>query len=167
MAVSHKNESKCTVNGHKGKFWFMYLKYFDPVKSSVIDYMHGVCLGTVKQLFTLWFDKKNKSNDFSFFHLRSQINDMLKTIKPAIFVTRIPRSIDEIQSWVKSIRKKWRPSFSLPRFAPHFSVVIDAQTRVIPLTWYKYTQAHDGSRGCVMTYFVVCKCFVSAIKTNG
>lgn len=30
-----------------------------------------------------------------------------------------------------------------------------------------YTQAHDRSRGCVMTYFVVCKCFVSAIKTNG
>lgn len=109
-----KNESKSTVNGHKGKFWFMYLKYFDPVKSCVIDYMHGVCLGTVKQLLTLWFDKKNKSKDFSFFHLRSQINDMLKTIKPAIFVTRIPRSIDEIAHWKSSEYRNFLLYWGIP-----------------------------------------------------
>lgn len=48
MVVSYKNELKCIVNGYKGKFWFMYLKYFDFVKSFVIDYMYGVCLGIVK-----------------------------------------------------------------------------------------------------------------------
>ena len=109
-----KNESKCTVNGHKGKFWFMYLKYFDPIKSCIIDYMHGVCLGTVKQMLTLWFDKKNKAKEFSFFHLRSQINDMLRNIRPAIFVTRIPRSIDEIAHWKSSEYRNFLLYWGIP-----------------------------------------------------
>lgn len=32
VVIIFKNDSKCTVNGHKEKFWFMYLTYFDPVK---------------------------------------------------------------------------------------------------------------------------------------
>lgn len=108
------NESKFTVNGHKGKFWFMYLKHFDPVKSCVIDYMHGVCLGTVKQMLTLWFDKKNKSKEFSFFHLRNQVNDMIRNIKPAIFVTRIPRSLDEIAHWKSSEYRNFLLYWGIP-----------------------------------------------------
>lgn len=92
----------------------MYLKYFDPVKSCVIDYMHGVCLGTVKQLLTLWFDKKNKSKDFSFFHLRSQIN------KPAIFVTRTPRSIDEIAHWKSSEYRNFLLYWGIPILEEYF-----------------------------------------------
>ena len=52
------HESKTTVNGHKGNFWFMYLDNLDPIYSCVIDYTHGICLGVCKQLLTLWFDKK-------------------------------------------------------------------------------------------------------------
>lgn len=32
VVIIFKNDSKCTVNGHEEKFWFMYLTYFDPVK---------------------------------------------------------------------------------------------------------------------------------------
>ena len=42
------HESKTTVNGHKGKFWFMYLDNLDPIYSCVIDYTHGICLGVCK-----------------------------------------------------------------------------------------------------------------------
>lgn len=76
--------------------------------------MHGVCLVTVKQLLSLWFDKKNKSKDFSFFHLRSQINNMLKTIMPAIFVTRIPKSIDEIAHWKSSEYRNFLLYWGIP-----------------------------------------------------
>lgn len=96
-----KNQ-KTTVNGHKGKFWFMYLDTFDVINSCLIDYMHGICLGIVKQLLTLWFDKKIKSENFSFFNERETVNQYLRQVKPTIFVTRIPRTLDNIVHWKSS-----------------------------------------------------------------
>lgn len=55
-----QHKTKSSVNGHKGKFWFMFLNSFDYVNSCVIDYMDGVCLGVVKTLLTIWFDKKKQ-----------------------------------------------------------------------------------------------------------
>lgn len=95
-------ESKPTVNGHKGKFWFMYLNNFDPIYSCVVDYMHGICLGVCKQLLTLWFDKKNKTETYSFFAKRNDINFFLTKITPTLFVTRIPKSLDELIHWKSS-----------------------------------------------------------------
>ena len=61
------NEKKFVVRGHKGPFWFFYLKYFDSLSSCVIDYMHGVCLGVMKTLLTLWLDKSKKNMKYSLF----------------------------------------------------------------------------------------------------
>lgn len=108
------SESKFTVHGHKGAFWFKYLKHFDVVKSCVIDYMHGVCLGTVRQLLTLWFDKTHKSKEISFFSLKSKVNDAIRCIKPAIFVTRIPRSLDEITHWKSSEYRNFLLYWGIP-----------------------------------------------------
>lgn len=96
------HESKTTVNGHKGKFWFMYLDNFDPIYSCVIDYMHGICLGVCKQLLTLWFDKKNKSESFSFFVKCNDVNSFLSRIKPTLYVTRIPKALNELSHWKSS-----------------------------------------------------------------
>jgi hypothetical protein len=98
----HEGVSKFSVNGHKGKFWFMFLKHFDMINSCVIDYMHGVCLGTVKTLMTIWFDKKNKDHDASCFYQREKVNDYLLNVKPTVFVTRIPRSLDDMPHWKSS-----------------------------------------------------------------
>lgn len=45
----------------------MFFNLFDYVNSCVIDYMYGVCLGVVKMLFMIWFDKKNKNNELFYF----------------------------------------------------------------------------------------------------
>ncbi|VDI58923.1 Hypothetical predicted protein [Mytilus galloprovincialis] len=47
------------VNGIKGPSFLMALKYYDFVKSSSIDYMHGVLLGITKLLINLWTNGSN------------------------------------------------------------------------------------------------------------
>ena len=37
---------------------------FDIVRGMPLDYMHGVLLGVVKMLFSLWFDSKYKKERF-------------------------------------------------------------------------------------------------------
>lgn len=68
----------------------------------VVDYMHGICLGVSKQLLTLWFDKKNKTETYSFFAKRNDINFFLTKITPTLFVTMIPKSLDELIHWKSS-----------------------------------------------------------------
>jgi hypothetical protein len=43
------------VNGIKGKSLLSSLKYFYPVKSTCIDYIHSVLEGVVKHFFKFWF----------------------------------------------------------------------------------------------------------------
>ena len=91
-----------TVHGHKGPFWFLYLKYFNPVYSCVIDYMHGICLGVMKCLMTLWFNSTHKNKAYSVNHAKQEINTYLSKIQPTVFVTRVPRPIDEMDHWKSS-----------------------------------------------------------------
>ncbi|XP_033725860.1 uncharacterized protein LOC117315674 [Pecten maximus] len=93
---------KFTVHGHKGPFWFLYLTYFNAVYSCVIDYMHGICLGTTKQLMNLWFGASNKSKPYSVYHAKQTVNKFLSEIRPTLFVTRVPRLIDDIAHWKSS-----------------------------------------------------------------
>ena len=90
------------VRGHKGPFWFFYLQYFDPVNSCVIDYMHGVCLGVMKTLLTLWFDKSKQKESFSIYEAKEKVNVLLLQIKPTVFVTRVPRNLDSLCHWKSS-----------------------------------------------------------------
>ncbi|XP_060573192.1 uncharacterized protein LOC132731094, partial [Ruditapes philippinarum] len=96
------NSKNYIVRGHKGPFWFLYLKHFDAINSCVIDYMHGVCLGVMKTMLTLWFDKSNKDEYFSVFKSKNTVNNILQNIKPTIYVTRVPRSLDNLCHWKSS-----------------------------------------------------------------
>ncbi|XP_060599450.1 uncharacterized protein LOC132753052, partial [Ruditapes philippinarum] len=96
------NSKNYIVRGHKGPFWFLYLKHFDAINSCVIDYMHGVCLGVMKTMLTLWFDKSNKDEYFSVFKSKNTVNNILQNIKPTIYVTRMPRSLDNLCHWKSS-----------------------------------------------------------------
>lgn len=109
-----QHKTKSSVNGHKGKFWFMFLNSFDYVNSCVIDYMHGVCLGVVKTLLTIWFDKKNKNNESSYFEKRNEVNCLLRKITPTIFVSRIPRTLDELPHWKASEFRNFLLYWGLP-----------------------------------------------------
>ena len=114
MRNIRENKTKSSVNGHKGKFWFMFLKTFDYVNSCVIDYMHGVCLGVMKTLLTIWFDKKNKDQEYSYFQRRGEVNNLLRVITPTVFVSRVPRSLDELPHWKASEFRNFLLYWGLP-----------------------------------------------------
>ena len=42
----------------------MLFKDFNLVEGFVTDWMHGVCLGLVKNLLALWFNGEHKTKDF-------------------------------------------------------------------------------------------------------
>lgn len=90
------------VRGIKGPFWFMFLKHFNITNGFVIDYMHGVCSGVMKMMLGLWFGKANKGNPSSYFKCRNMVNEYLLKIKPTVFITRVPRSLDDIVHWKAS-----------------------------------------------------------------
>lgn len=105
---------KFAVHGHKGPFWFLYLKYFNPVYSCVIDYMHGVCLGVTKQLLNLWFHASHKNKPFSVYPAKQEVNRLLTEIQPTVFVTRVPRLIDDVCHWKSSEFRNFLLYWSIP-----------------------------------------------------
>lgn len=90
------------VRGIKGPFWFMFLKHFDVINGFVIDYMHCVCGGIMKLMLNIWFGKDKKQNEGSYFKYRYRVSEYLIKIKPTIFITRVPRSLDDLVHWKSS-----------------------------------------------------------------
>ena len=43
-------------NGVKGICTLSKLKYFCPIRSTCIDYMHSLCEGVIKNFFNYWFE---------------------------------------------------------------------------------------------------------------
>ncbi|KAH3841159.1 uncharacterized protein LOC127880246 [Dreissena polymorpha] len=107
--------TKQTVHGIKGPSFFMTFKYYDFVKSSSIDYMHGVLLGVTKLLIKLWFSTSLSKQDFSISCHSEAVDKKLLSIKPPSFVTRIPRSItSHFKYWKASELRSWLFFYSLP-----------------------------------------------------
>lgn len=52
------------MKGVKGASMFMLFKNFNLVDGFVPDWMHGVCLGVVKNLIALWLNSENRSKAF-------------------------------------------------------------------------------------------------------
>ena len=57
-------EDNITVCGHKGPSFLMDLPGYNLVRSTAIDYMHGVLLGVTKLLLGLWFGAAHNGKDF-------------------------------------------------------------------------------------------------------
>eukprot|EP00105_Crassostrea_gigas_P038741 XP_019922889.1 PREDICTED: uncharacterized protein LOC105328585 [Crassostrea gigas] len=107
--------SRSVINGMKGPSFLMTLKYYDFVKSSSIDYMHGVLLGVTKVLINLWTSGSNSKERFSISSNISIIDDRLKRIKPPSYITRVPRTISShIKYWKASELRTWLFFYSLP-----------------------------------------------------
>lgn len=77
------------INGIKGISPMVGFPSFDLVRSMSIDYMHGVLLGVLKNMFTFWLDSKNKKQPF---YINSKqkviLNQRIVKIKPCRFVNR-------------------------------------------------------------------------------
>ena len=102
------------VQGIKGPFWFMFLKYFSPINGFVIDYMHGVCAGIMKLMLGIWFGKDKKGSGSSYFEHKNKVSEYLLKIKPVVFITRVPRSLDDIAFWKSSEYRNFLLYWGLP-----------------------------------------------------
>ena len=49
-------KEKKPINGVKGTCSLNRLKYFCPIRSTAIDYMHTLCEGVIKDMFNYWFE---------------------------------------------------------------------------------------------------------------
>lgn len=92
MLYAENNKTKTRENnGIKGRCLLSFLKYYCPVNSTCIDYMHSVLEGVVKNFFKYWFDSKYSSEDFSLKDNIDEIDQRLLSIKPPSFVPTAPR----------------------------------------------------------------------------
>jgi len=61
--------------------------------------MHCVCLGVVKKITSLWFNKKYKDRNFYVGESSKGIDAGLKNLKPPGFIGRTPRSLSKLNEW--------------------------------------------------------------------
>ena len=78
---------------------------FDIICGMPVDYMHGVLLGIVKMLFSFWFEKKHKKEEYYIGNSISTLDARLENCKPPDYISRLPTSL------VKD-RKYWKGLYS-------------------------------------------------------
>lgn len=87
------------VRGVKGPCILSTLKYFHPIRSHCIDYMHTVLEGVIKNFFKYWFDSAFTKSSFSLRKYMKEIDNRISLIKPPKFVPSTPRSIHSYTFW--------------------------------------------------------------------
>lgn len=100
MDVKESIESGRIVNGVKGSCNLSHLKYFNPVTSTCIDYMHSILEGVTKNFFKYWFSTEYRvSERFSLRKFIFEIDRKLINIRPPSFVPCAPRSLETWKQW--------------------------------------------------------------------
>ncbi|XP_033726096.1 uncharacterized protein LOC117315808 [Pecten maximus] len=120
--------------GVKGLTWFSFLPKFDMVRGVGIDYMHCVCLGVMKMLMSLWFDKSYRNELFSISGQLSAVNERLLSIRPPTYITRLPRTLLDIGHFKATEYKSFMLYYSLPclfgilpeEYFEHFLLLVQA-----------------------------------------
>lgn len=83
------------INGVKGMSPLVGFMHFDLVRSLANDYMHGVCLGVLKNQFDFWFNSNyNKEEYYIKPKQKRIINQRLREIKPCRFINRRITTMD-------------------------------------------------------------------------
>ena len=91
------------VFGIKGYSVLGRLKTFDPVWSCPADYMHGITLGVMKLLMSLWFDSCHHKEHWYLGKSLNQLNESLLQVNPPSEISRVPRSLCE-RNYFKGIQ---------------------------------------------------------------
>ena len=114
-AAVESTRSKKTKHGIKGPSFLMALNSYDFVKSTAIDYMHGVLLGITKLLINLWIGSSFSKEIFSVSAFIDIIDERLTKIKPPTFISRVPRTLsNHFKYWKASELRSWLFFYSLP-----------------------------------------------------
>ncbi|XP_033747169.1 uncharacterized protein LOC117332391 [Pecten maximus] len=120
--------------GFFGKCVLNCLPLYSVEKHIVIDYMHGILLGIVKKLLSLWFDGNNYKEEFFIGHKLDEVDKLLKKIKPPYVISRLPRKLkNNYQKWKPSELRSWLLHYSLPClsgilpavFLEHYSCLVE------------------------------------------
>jgi len=94
---------KATVDNHskgiKGISLLSCLKYYKPISSTCIDFMHSLLEGAIKNLLCYWFDSEFSTSAYSLRKYMQEIDNRLLSITPPKFVPRTPRSIYCFNLW--------------------------------------------------------------------
>ena len=107
--------TKTTVSGVRGPCHLDFFLYYSIINGTRIDWMHGVLLGTVKMLMTLWFSQGNKSEPYYCGEKLPIIEKRLLGIAPSNEITRRPRTIaNNLGNWKSSEFRSWLMLYSLP-----------------------------------------------------
>lgn len=87
------------LQGIKGPSAMIAFDNFDCVDSYVIDYMHNILLGVVKDLLSLWLSKKSKHQAYFIGDKVELIEAKLIKNKPPKEMTRLPINILKCSKW--------------------------------------------------------------------
>jgi hypothetical protein len=98
QVVKRAVEINDTINGVKGNCCLNYLKYFNAVESTCIDYMHSLLEGVVKNFFNYWFNSKIHS-EYSLVKYMQEIDNRLLAIQPPKYIPSTPRTIYSFNIW--------------------------------------------------------------------
>ncbi|RMZ98668.1 hypothetical protein BpHYR1_010421 [Brachionus plicatilis] len=104
------------IRGIKGSCLLSDLKFYFPIESTVIDYMHSILEGVVKSLIKYWFDEKYSNRSSSLRKYLKNIDKSLVKIKVPSFIPRSPRSLLEIVKWKANEFFSFLFYYSLPLF---------------------------------------------------
>ena len=127
--VNLKHIRQTFVRGVKGSSPMIdFQTYFNMVWSFPLEYMRGVLIGPVEQLWDTWV----KKGIISAQDIRN-INEHLALIKPVAEIHRLPRSLCKKSKWKASEWKSWLLFFSFPclkNYLPaiyleHFTLLVD------------------------------------------
>ncbi|CAF1176624.1 unnamed protein product, partial [Didymodactylos carnosus] len=83
------------LRGYLGYCHLRQLQYFKIGLSCVFDSLHTLYQGCFKRLLSLYFDKKNRAEDYSCYEHTQLLAERLKQVKFPSTTYRIPRALDK------------------------------------------------------------------------
>lgn len=105
---------KGPINGIKGFSWMSKIAY-KFLRTTVVDPMHCVFLGSVKKTSLLWFHKsKNKYGFSKSAETQELVDQRLLFYKPPSHIQRLPNSIYHLADWKSHEHKCWLFYYALP-----------------------------------------------------
>ena len=100
--------------GVKGFSVLLKVPQFDIIKGISIDYMHCVLLRVMKCLLYLWLYAKHKGCDYFIGSYKDVISRRLKSLKPHIQISRLPRTLQNLGHWKASEYRSFLLYYAVP-----------------------------------------------------
>ncbi|EEC04620.1 conserved hypothetical protein, partial [Ixodes scapularis] len=103
----YEKDARSLSHGVLGTTVLSLMLFFSITNSTVVDYMHAVCLGVVKATTNLWFKGSHARRSFHLGKKLTMINARLKNITPPYEFSRLPRSLCQRKFWKATEWRAW------------------------------------------------------------